>query len=42
MFAPEYNRWSEFYVFDLDGSEGFDLKGTVTHSAEDSLYLWNG
>jgi len=42
MFAPEYNRWSGFYVFDLDGSEGFDLKGTVTHSAEDSRYYGMG
>jgi uncharacterized secreted protein with C-terminal beta-propeller domain len=38
MFAPEYNRWSGFYVFDLDKSEGFDLKGTVTHSDDSSRY----
>ncbi len=38
MFAPDYNRWSGFYVFDLTSSDGFDLKGTVTHSAEDSRY----
>ena len=38
MFAPEYNRWSGFYVFDLDREEGFDLKGTVTHSDESSRY----
>ena len=38
MFAPEYNRWSGFYVFDLNSSDGFNLKGTVTHSAEDSRY----
>jgi uncharacterized secreted protein with C-terminal beta-propeller domain len=37
-FAPDYNRWSGFYVFDLNSSDGFDLKGTVTHSAEDSRY----
>lgn len=37
-FAPDYNRWSGFYVFDLNSSEGFNLKGTVTHSAEDSRY----
>ncbi|MCV0431280.1 beta-propeller domain-containing protein [Nitrosopumilus sp.] len=42
MFAPEYNRWSGFYVFDLDKSEGFNLKGTVTHSAEDSRYYGMG
>ncbi|MFB5624131.1 MAG: beta-propeller domain-containing protein, partial [Nitrosopumilus sp.] len=38
MFAPEYNRWSGFYVFDLDKSEGFKLKGTVTHSDDSSRY----
>ena len=38
MFAPDYNHWSGFYVFDLTSSDGFDLKGTVTHSAEDSRY----
>jgi inhibitor of cysteine peptidase len=37
-FAPDYNRWSGFYVFDLNSSEGFNLKGTVTHYAEDSRY----
>ena len=41
MFAPDYNRWSGFYVFNLD-KEGFDLKGTVTHSAEDSRYYGMG
>jgi len=38
MFAPEYNRWSGFYVFDLDKSEGIKLKGTVTHSDDSSRY----
>jgi len=38
MFAPEYNRWSGFYVFDLDKSDGFNIKGTVTHSDESSKY----
>ena len=38
MFAPDYNRWSGFYIFDLDNTNGFNLKGTVTHSAEDSRY----
>ncbi|MCV0401834.1 MAG: beta-propeller domain-containing protein [Nitrosopumilus sp.] len=38
MFAPEYNRWSGFYVFDLDKSDGFELKGTVTHSDDSSRY----
>ena len=37
-FAADYNRWSGFYVFDLNSSDGFNLKGTVTHSAEDSRY----
>ncbi len=38
MFAPEYNRWSGFYVFNLDKLDGINLKGTITHSAEDSRY----
>lgn len=38
MFAPEYNRWSGFYVFDLDEFKGFALKGTVTHSDDSSRY----
>jgi len=42
MFAPNYNRWSGFYVFDLESSSGFNLKGTVTHSAEDSRYYGMG
>ena len=38
MFAPEYNRWSGFYVFDLDKTEGFVPKGTITHSDSDWRY----
>ncbi len=38
MFAPEYNRWNGFYVFDLNSKEGINLKGTVTHSDDDSRY----
>ena len=32
MFALDYNRWSGFYVFDLDKTDGFNAKGTITHS----------
>jgi len=42
MFAPDYNRWNGFYVFDLDSSDGFILKGTITHSADDSRYYGMG
>jgi len=42
MFAPDYNRWSGFYVLDLDSLDGFSLKGTVTHSADDSRYYGMG
>ena len=35
MFAPEYNSWNGFYVFDLD-TDGFNVKGVVTHP-EDNL-----
>ncbi|NNL59265.1 MAG: copper amine oxidase, partial [Nitrosopumilus sp.] len=38
IIAPEYNRWNGFYVYDLNSSEGFNLKGTITHSAEDNRY----
>jgi inhibitor of cysteine peptidase len=38
MFAPEYNRWSGFYVLDLDETNGFETKGTITHSDDDSRY----
>jgi len=36
--APDYNRWSGFYVFGLDKTNGVNLKGTITHSSEDSRY----
>ena len=42
MIAPDYNRWNGFYVFDLDSSDGLDLKGTVTHSDNDSRYYGMG
>ena len=42
MFAPDYNRWNGFYVFDLNSSDGFNLKGTITHSADDSRYYGMG
>ena len=42
MIAPDYNRWSGFYVYDLDSLDGFDLKGRVTHSDSDSRYYGMG
>ncbi|MEX0861132.1 beta-propeller domain-containing protein [Nitrosopumilus sp.] len=36
--APDYNRWSGFYVFGLDKTNGVSLKGTITHSDGDSRY----
>ena len=36
--SPEYNRWNGFYVFDLDKEDGFNMKGTIVHSSEDSRY----
>ncbi|RMW33787.1 MAG: copper amine oxidase, partial [Nitrosopumilus sp.] len=38
MFAPDYNRWSGFYVFHLDKTDGFESKGTITHSDSDWRY----
>ncbi|NNM03449.1 MAG: copper amine oxidase [Nitrosopumilus sp.] len=42
MFAPEYNRWSGFYVFEIDALNGINTKGTITHSEEDSRYYGMG
>jgi uncharacterized secreted protein with C-terminal beta-propeller domain len=42
MIAPEYNRWSGFYVFDLDKTDGLNITGTITHSSEDSRYYGMG
>jgi len=36
--APDYNRWSGFYVFGLDKINGVNIKGTITHSDGDSQY----
>jgi inhibitor of cysteine peptidase len=38
MFAPDYNRWSGFYVFDLDSQNGISSKGTITHSDGNTRY----
>ncbi len=38
MFAPDYNRWSGFYVFDVDKLNGFKTKGAITHSDSDTRY----
>ena len=38
IFAPEYSRWSGFYVFDVDKSDGFKNKGTIAHADGDSKY----
>ena len=38
MIAPDSNRWNGFYVFDLSSVDGFDLKGTITHSDDSSRY----
>ena len=37
MIAPEFNQWNGFYIYNLS-SEGFELKGTITHMADDSRY----
>ena len=38
MFAPEYNRWSGFYIFDINKINGIESKGTITHTDENSRY----
>jgi len=42
MIAPDYNRWNGFYIFGLDTKDGINLKGTVTHSDNDSRYYGMG
>ena len=39
--APDYDRWSGFYVYNLD-TEGFDLNGTITHSDNNDRYYGMG
>ena len=41
LIAPDYNRWNGFYVYNLD-SDGFDLKGTITHSDGGDRYYGMG
>ena len=33
--APEQERWHGFYVYGLDAKDGFELKGTIEHPADD-------
>lgn len=40
--APDWNRWNGFYVFDLDTKDGIDLKGTITHTENDTRYYGMG
>lgn len=40
--APDWNRWNGFYVFDLDDTKGFSLKGTVTHAEDGTRYYGMG
>ena len=37
-FAPEYSRWSGFYIFNIDKTTGFESKGAITHTDQDSRY----
>ena len=36
--TPDNNRWDGFYVFNLNNIDGFNLKGTITHSDDSSRY----
>ena len=42
LIAPEWDRWSGFYVFDLDADDGINLKGTITHTENDGRYYGMG
>lgn len=40
--APDWNRWNGFYILDLDVKNGIDLKGTITHTENDTRYYGMG
>ena len=40
--APDWNRWNGFYVFDLDITNGINLKGTITHAEDGTRYYGMG
>ena len=40
--APDWNRWNGFYILDLDIKNGIDLKGTITHTENDTRYYGMG
>ncbi len=42
LIATDYNRWNGFYVFELNPNDGINLRGTVTHSENDSGYYGMG
>ena len=40
--TPGHDRWNGFYVFDMDTTNGISLKGTISHSINDSRYYGMG
>ena len=40
--APDWNRWNGFYIFGLDPRDGINLKGTITHTENDSRFYGMG
>jgi uncharacterized secreted protein with C-terminal beta-propeller domain len=42
MIAPDWNRWNGFYIFGMDTKDGINLKGTVTHTENDSRFYGMG
>jgi len=42
MIAPDWNRWNGFYIFGVDTEDGINLKGTITHSENNSRYYGMG
>ena len=41
-FELNSDRWNGFYVFSLDSTEGFDIKGKIAHFADDHRYYGMG
>ncbi|MDH3277027.1 MAG: beta-propeller domain-containing protein [Nitrosopumilus sp.] len=42
MIAPEWNRWNGFYIFGMGIDNGINLKGTITHTDNDSGFYGMG
>ncbi len=42
IIAPDWNRWNGFYILGMNPEDGINLKGTITHSENDTNYYGMG